>query len=206
MNVVPESVTVTPNPPPNNLPARANAQPPLQGLSDQEVRERRAQGLGNPPAPPTSRTYAQIFQENVFTFINGVIFAFGVALLLVGRPTDGILSVGIISLNVLVSVIQEIRAKRTLDRIALLTRPKATAIREGKTVQVVPEELVVGDVLYVEPGDQIVLDGKVVHGKMAVDESQLTGESNSVPKLNDDPVFSGSFSFQHSGIRSLEFT
>lgn len=164
-----------------------------RGLSENEVLEKRAQGFGNPPPPPTSRTYVEIFRENVFTFINGVIFALGVALFLVGRPSDAVISVGIISLNVLVSVVQEIRAKRTLDKIALLTRPKATVIRDGAGLQVVPEELVVGDVLYVAPGDQIVLDGRVVEGKMSVDESQLTGESNLITKQNGDELFSGSF-------------
>lgn len=164
-----------------------------RGLSADEVLQKRAQGLGNPPPPPTSRTYTEIFRENIFTFINGVIFFLGVALWLVGRPVDAFLSVGIITLNVLVSVTQEIRAKRTLDRIALLTRPKATVIREGAPQQALPEELVVGDILYVAPGDQIVLDGKVVAGKLMADESQLTGESNLIAKQRDDQVFSGSF-------------
>ncbi len=171
----------------------------IRGLSQSEVLEKRAQGLGNPPPPPTSRTYVEIFRENVFTFINGVIFFLGVALFLVGRPTDAIVSVGIISLNILVSVVQEIRAKRTLDKIALLTRPKATVLREGASNQVAPEELVVGDVLYVAPGDQIVLDGRIVEGKMSVDESQLTGESNLIPKHNGDEVYSGSFCVNGSG-------
>lgn len=164
-----------------------------RGLSETEVQARRAQGLGNPPPPPTSRTYGQIFRENVFTFINGVIFFLGLALFLVGRPTDALLSVGIISLNIAVSVVQEIRAKRTLDKIALLTRPKATVMRDGATVECAPEELVVGDVLYVAPGDQIVLDGRILEGKMSVDESALTGESALIAKKSGDEVYSGSF-------------
>lgn len=167
--------------------------PSVRGLSEAQVREKRAQGFGNPSPPPTSRTYAEIFRENVFTFINGVIFFLGVALFLVGRPTDALLSVGIITLNVLVSVVQEIRAKRTLDQIALLTRPQATVIRDGAVRQALPEELVVGDVLRVAPGDQIVLDGQVLDGKMSVDESQLTGESNLIAKQTGDAVYSGSF-------------
>jgi len=167
--------------------------PTVRGLTTADVTQKRAQGLGNPPPPPTSRTYLEIFRENVFTFINGVIFFLGVALFLVGRPTDALLSVGIITLNVLVSVVQEIRAKRTLDHIALLTRPQATVIRDGAARQALPEELVVGDVLYVAPGDQIVLDGSVIEGKMTVDESQLTGESNLISKQASDAVYSGSF-------------
>lgn len=173
--------------------------PNVRGLTPGEVEAKRAQGLGNPPPPPTGRTYAQIIRENVFTFINGVIFFLGLALFLVGRPADALVSIGIISLNILVSVVQEIRAKQTLDHFALLARPKATVIRDGTSALVVPEELVVGDVLHVAPGDQIVLDGKMVEGKMAVDESQLTGESNQVPKKTGDEVYSGSFCVNGSG-------
>ena len=166
----------------------------IRGLSESEVSERRAKGLGNSALPPTGRTYAQIVRENVFTFINIVIFVLAVALILVGRASDALVSVGVISLNIAVSVVQEIRAKRTLDQIALLTRPTATVIRDGQESSVPPEELVVGDVLKVGPGDQIVLDGKVIgDGKMQVDESQLTGESNLIPKQAGDEVFSGSF-------------
>ncbi len=167
--------------------------PTVRGLSTEEAAQKRAQGLGNPPPPPTSRTYLEIFRENVFTFINGVIFFLGVALFLAGRPVDALLSVGIITLNVLVSVVQEIRAKRTLDQIALLTRPLVAVLRDGAARQAPPEELVVGDVLYVTPGDQIVLDGSVVEGKMGVDESSLTGESNLIAKKTGDAVYSGSF-------------
>lgn len=176
----------------------------VRGLTNEAVLQKRAQGLGNPPPPPTGRSYAQIFRENVFTFINGVIFFLGVALWLVGRPTDALLSVGIISLNILVSVVQEIRAKRTLDKIALLTRPKATALRDGAPTQVLPEELVVDDVLYVAPGDQIVLDGRIIHGKMWVDESQLTGESDSIQKQEKDAVYSGSFCVNGSAFYQAE--
>ena len=173
-----------------NLPAASIA----RGLSEQDVQDRRAKGLGNTAPPETGRTYAQIIRENVFTFINIVIFVLALGLILVGRAGDAAVSVGVISLNIAVSVVQEIRAKRTLDQIALLTRPTATVIRDGVEKSVPPEQLVVGDVLKIGPGDQIVLDGQVVgDGKMQVDESQLTGESNLIPKQAGAPVYSGSF-------------
>src|SRR4029453_10473826 len=91
-------------------------------------------------------------------------------------------------------VVQEIRAKRTLDRIALLTRPKATVVRDGTEQTGDPSELVMGDVLSTGPGDQIVVDGVVIgDGKLEVDESLLTGESDLIPKRAGDPVYSGSF-------------
>jgi cation-transporting ATPase E len=166
----------------------------LRGLSESEVQARRAGGQGHTAPPLTSRSYSQIVGENVFTFINVILFALGFGLVLLGRPGDGLVSVGVILSNVVVSVVQEIRAKRTLDRIALLTRPTAAVIRDGRERSVPPEELVVGDLLRVGSGDQIVLDGSVVgEGRMLVDESQLTGESNLIPKQAGDPVFSGSF-------------
>jgi cation-transporting P-type ATPase E len=177
----------------------------LSGLTEAEVAQRRSQGLGNKVPPPTGRTYAQIFRENIFTFINMVIFVLGAALVLVGRPSDALISLGVISANVLVSVVQEIRAKRTLDRIAVLTRPTALVVRDAVPHNVSPEELVVGDVLQVNPGDQIVLDGRVIgEGQMQVDESQLTGESNLVAKKSGNEVFSGSFCVNGSALYVAE--
>lgn len=171
----------------------ANTVLPVSGLTDQEVAAQRARGLVNTPPPPTSRTYQQILRENIFTFINNILFLLAIALVLVGRPVDAIISLSVISTNIVVSVVQEVRAKRTLDRVALLTRPRATVVRGGQELDLPPEELVLGDVLRVGPGDQILVDGKVVNGRMNVDESQLTGESNLIPKEVDSPVFSGSF-------------
>jgi cation-transporting P-type ATPase E len=169
------------------------ARPTLTGLSAREVTERRQRGQANTPPPATTRTYSQILRENVFTFVNNVLFALGAALVLVGRPLDAVVSLGVIGLNTVVSVVQEVRAKRTLDRIALLTRPRAKAVRDGRELELLPEELVLGDLLRVGPGDQIVLDGRVLDGRMEVDESLLTGESELVPKQPGDAVYSGSF-------------
>jgi len=177
----------------------------LSGLTEADVTQRRSQGLANKVPPPTGRTYAQIFRDNIFTFINIVIFLLGLALVFVGRPADALVSLGVISANVLVSVVQEIRAKRTLDRIAVLTRPTAQVVRDTVPHNVTPDELVVGDVLQVNPGDQIVLDGHVIGaGQIQVDESQLTGESNLVPKKSGDPVYSGSFCVNGSALYVAE--
>ncbi len=170
-----------------------------RGLTEQEAAVRRSQGQGNPSAPPTGRTYAQIIRENVFTFVNNAIFLLGLALVLVGRPVDALISVGIILTNVAVSVVQEIRAKRMLDRIALLTRPMAQVVRDGQPRTAAPEELVLGDTLALGPGDQVLLDGPVVQGQMLVDESQLTGESDLIAKGPGDTLYSGSFVASGSG-------
>lgn len=165
-----------------------------QGLSEQEVLARRARGQGNSAAAPTSRPYRQILTENVFTFINICLFGLGIALALLGQIRDALVSTAVITTNLVVSLVQEIHAKRTLDRIALLTRPTATVLREGRERAIPPDELVVGDVLRVGPGDQIMVDGRVIgDGRLTVDESLLTGEADLISKRTGDPVYSGSF-------------
>lgn len=173
--------------------------PTLRGLSEAEVAERRARGQGNSAPPPSSRSYSQIVYENVVTFINGCLFFLGAVLLLLGRPLDALISTTVIVVNILVSVVQEIRAKRTLDHIALLTRPTATVVRDGTVKEVPPEAVVVGDVLKIGLGDQVVVDGTVLDGEMAMDESQLTGESDLIPKKAGAPIYSGSFCVSGTG-------
>jgi cation-transporting ATPase E len=165
----------------------------LNGLSDAEVAARRAAGMGNRLAAPTGRTYAEILRENVFTFVNNILFGLGFALLLLGRHSDALVSVGVVAANLLVGVVQEVRAKRILDRIALLTRPTATVIRDSQARSVDPSEIVSGDLLILAPGDQVVADGHLVSGRIEVDESLLTGESHEVPKQSGDQLYSGTF-------------
>lgn len=172
----------------------------LVGLTEEEALARRARGEGNLAPATTSRTYKQIIVENVFTFINLCLFGLGITLAILGRVADAMISTAIISLNVVVSVVQEIRAKRTLDRIALLARPSATVLRETRERKIPPDEIVQGDLLKVGPGDQILVDGHVIAGgRMEVDESLLTGEADRVVKRAGDEVFSGSFCMSGGG-------
>jgi len=134
----------------------------LQGLSESEVMERRTNGEGNMAALKTSRSYLQIVRENVFTSINTILFVLGITLIMLGQTSDALVSVSVFLINVLVSVVQEIRAKRTLDRIALLTRPQAVVMRDGQQRMIDPGEIVVSELLVVRPGDQILVDGPIV--------------------------------------------
>src|SRR5207302_7247809 len=166
----------------------------LEGLSEREAVAQRVRGLGNDITQRTGRTYWQIVREAVFPLVNTILYVLCVALLLLGQISEGLISFGVVLLNVLISVIQEVRAKRLLDRITLLTRPKATVIRGGQERVVDPGELVQGDLLMVQAGDQIVVDGPVVSdARLEVDESLLTGESVPVPKQAGDILYSGSF-------------
>ncbi len=166
----------------------------LRGLSESEVIARRQQGQGNNIRQETSRSYWDIIRYNVFNLINIILFTIGIVMVLIGRVGDAVTSVGVIALNVVVGVYQEIRAKRQLDQIALLTRPKATVLRAGKEQIVDPTQLVQGDIILLRSGDQIVVDGVVVgDGRVEVDESLLTGESDLIAKTAGSEVLSGSF-------------
>src|SRR5579883_197659 len=166
----------------------------VQGLSEREAAERRKRGRGNAFPLKSSRSYWQIIWENLFVSVNIIMFALGLALILLGQVSDALISVGVAFFNVVVATVQEIRAKRLLDRISLLTRPRATVIRDGQERLVDPAELVVGDLLLVHPGDQIVVDGPLVSDdRLEMDESLLSGESEPVPKRKGDWLYSGSF-------------
>jgi len=167
---------------------------PIIGLTDDEAQRRRERGQGNNIKIKTSRSYWDILRQNTFTFINNVLFFIGFIMIMLGLWGDAFVSVGVVMLNVVVGIVQEFRAKAKLDKISLLTRPKATIIRNGKERDVDPTEIVLGDILLVRPGDQIVVDGMVIgDGKMDVDESLLTGESDLIAKQRGVQVFSGSF-------------
>jgi cation-transporting ATPase E len=165
----------------------------ITGLSTSEVTNRRRNGQGNNIKLETSRSYRDIIVTNVFNVINVILFAIGAVMIFIGRISDAVTSVGLIVLNVIIGVYQEIRAKRQLDRIALLTRPKVNVIRDSHEQVIDPSELVLGDVIVVRAGDQFVVDGVVVGGKIDVDESLLTGESDLIPKEDGDELLSGSF-------------
>jgi cation-transporting ATPase E len=166
----------------------------LQGLTHQEAAARRAAGQGNDSPVQSSRTYWDILRDNLFTFINGVYFFLSLVLIALGRASDVLVLAFVVLLNVVINLVQEVRAKQKLDKIALLTRPKASIIREGQEREIDLSEIVVGDLLVMRPGDQIVVDGSVVSANdIKVDESLLTGESDLISKQVGDAVYSGSF-------------
>lgn len=166
----------------------------LHGLTEDEAIARRAAGQGNNVTLQSTRSYGQILRENLFTFINSVFFLLSLVMFLLRRPGDGFLVVVVIFGGVLINIYQEIWAKRKLDQIALLSRPKATVIRAGQEREIDPSEIVLGDVLLLRPGDQVVVDGAILgDGHAELDESLLTGESELVPKTAGERVYSGSF-------------
>lgn len=150
----------------------------------------------------TTKQEWDIARANLFTLFNNILFVLGVAL---GRYSDALTSVGLGLINALISTVQEIRAKRQLDQIALVNSPKVTVVREGREKVITPEALVKGDVIRVSAGDQIVVDGVMVgEGSLEMDEALLTGEPDLIRKQAGDSLFSGSFCVTGSGYFEAE--
>ncbi len=174
--------------------------PPVTGLSTAEAERRRAAGQGNDVEIRAGRTYGRIVRDNVFNFINNLFYFLGILLLVLGKPLDAFSVVFVIGANTVISLFQEVRAKRVMDKMAILLRPKADVLRDGIVVEIDPSQVVLGDVLRLEPGDQVVVDGPMVgEGRMEVDESLLTGESDLVTKHPGDDLMSGSFCMTGGG-------
>lgn len=164
------------------------------GLTEAEVADRRARGETNAIDQTSGRSYKRILIQNTFSFINILLFAIVIMLLALGLWGDAGMTAIIVVANVVVAIVQELRAKRQLDKIAVLTRPTATVIREGREQTIDPNDIVQGDLLVARPGDQILVDGQIrSEGEITVDESLLTGESDLMPKKSGDQVSSGTF-------------
>jgi len=162
-----------------------------QGLSSAEAAARlKRLGL---PEPATSRSVASIVAGNVFTLFNAILAVFFVIMLALGLFADALFGL-IAVVNSAIGIRQELKAKETLDQLALLVAPKAHVIRDGQYVELSEDEVVPGDVVRVEPGDQLVADGIVRSSRgLTMDESILTGESDGVRKGEGDRLLSGAF-------------
>jgi cation-transporting P-type ATPase E len=173
-----------------------------RGLTSAEAAQRlKRLGL---PEQASSRSVASIVAGNVFTLFNAILAVFFVIMLSLGLFADALFGV-IAIVNSAIGIRQELNAKETLDQLALLVAPKAKAIRDGAIVEVTGDEVVPGDVVRVEPGDQLVADGVLVSSRgLTMDESVLTGESDGVRKRDGDRLLSGSFCIAGSGYYELD--
>ena len=165
---------------------------PPAGLSETEVAQRTAEGRTNATSVRTSRTFAEIVRANVFTIFNGLLATLVVLVALTGRWQNALFGV-IVVINALVGIVQEWRAKRTLDRLALLNAPRAHVVRGGIEHELPVAAVVIDDLVGLSAGDQVPVDGVVrATTGLAVDEALLTGESEPVAKGLGEQVRSGS--------------
>ena len=164
----------------------------MTGLTNEQVQERIAEGKVNVNENPNTRTYKQIILENTLTFFNFLNIALLVLVLFV-RSYKNSMFMGIILINTVIGIIQEIRAKKTIDKLAILTESKTVVLREGKKWSISTEKLVLDDLIFLKTGDQVPADVKILEGSVEVNESLLTGESDNLAKNPGDELFSGSF-------------
>lgn len=162
------------------------------GLTTEQVEERKAQGLVNFNTEASTKSVKQIVRENVCTLFNMINIVLAIAVICVGSFKN-LTFMMIIILNTLISIVQELRSKKTLDKLQVLASSKVTSIRDGEKVKLDINEIVLDDVLCFEIGNQVVVDSVIREGEVEVDESFITGEAETVFKNKGDMLVSGSF-------------
>lgn len=163
-----------------------------QGLTSAEVNERINKGLVNQADTSTEKSTKEIILSNTLTYFNLIFLVITVLLCLVGSFRN-LTFLPIVIGNMLIGIFQEIRAKKTLDKMNILNAPHAVVVRDGMEQQILSEELVQDDVIILSAGDQICADAIVIDGSIQVNESLLTGEADEVEKTSDSELLSGSF-------------
>jgi P-type E1-E2 ATPase len=196
---------------PSGSPSRVEpepvAVPPVpaarSGLSETEAQRRLAQ-RGPVPPPASSRSYASIVRANTLTVFNLILIVFG-ALTLAFADWRDALFLGLLVANTTIGIAQEVRAKHALDRLAALVAPTATVVRDGRAREAAVHELVVGDLVRLKPGDQVVADGRLAEADgLGIDASILTGESEALAVQAGDEVRSGAFAVEGAGAYVVE--
>ena len=167
-----------------------------EGLNDESVNYMKSVGKTNTAKNPTNKSYTQIILGNIFTFFNILMIAIALLLLLIVGPkvVTNLMFLGIIICNLLIGTIQECKSKHTIEKLKLLNDSKITVRRNKQEVQVLPSEIVLDDVVILNPGDQIPIDGIILEEDiLEINESLLTGESVPVKKSKGEVVYAGSF-------------
>ena len=188
---MPDAVKITAKP----------SQSQAAGLSSAQVQERLSQGQSNDFEARVGRSYWQIFRENVLNLFNIVLGGMLVLVILLGDYATAFFAGFSVVSNTFFGMIQEFNAKRQLDQLAALSEQSVPCLRDGQWRDVPMREVVKDEIIRLEPGDRLVVDGVVIQAdSLELDESHLTGESDAVPKAPDDQVLSGSFCVAGSGI------
>ena len=165
---------------------------PSVGLTPEQVAKYRACGWTNRSVEPPSKTTKDIIRENTLTYFNGIFLLLAILLFMVGAYND-MTFIPVIVANALIGIVQEISAKKTLDKLNMLNAPKAKVVRGGKIRTIAAVSLVLDDIVIFEAGNQIPADAVVVEGSVKANEALLTGESDEIVKNPGDSLMSGSF-------------
>ena len=165
----------------------------IVGLTSKEVKQRIKEGKVNRIPKTPSRTIPQIIRANLFTMFNAINFILAAVIILAGSPKNAIF-VGVIIVNTLIGVVQEVKAKYTLEKLSVISMAHAKVLRNGEIQEIPIEEIVLDDILYLETGLQILADGEVLYSNgLEIDESMLTGEADAIAKRPEEKLLSGSF-------------
>ena len=164
----------------------------FKGLNTEEVQQRIAEGKVNAASTVKTKSIKQIFIDNIFTVFNGINVFLFILLMLVGSYKN-LLFIGVVLFNTVIGIVQEIRSKQSVDKLTILTESKQNVLRDGKTVQLSKDEIVLDDIILLSRGSQVPADCIVVDGSCHANESLLTGESDLIPKEIGDELLSGSF-------------
>ncbi len=163
------------------------------GLSTDDVELRMMAGLANISETGSTKSIPTIVRTNILTFFNFLNFSIAAALILVKASISNLFFMGVITANITIGIIQEIRAKKTIDKLSLLSAPTAIVIRDGDEFEIAVQDVVIDDILFLSSGKQIPADSVVREGTIEVNESLLTGESDPIIKRKGDTLYSGSF-------------
>lgn len=164
-----------------------------QGLTSEQVEERHKRGFVNKTFKQTTKSYWEIIANNVFTFFNILLIIIAVFEIIAGNAEGIVAFMTVLVANLIIGVVQDIRAKKLTEKLKISTEPHVFVMRDGVKKTILSKELVIDDLFYLETGNQVSVDGIVRQGEIEVDESILTGEPLSVKKSAGDTVYSGSF-------------
>lgn len=181
---------------PTEMPARREVEPlyasPESGLTSAQAAVRLDNGYGNVAIEPPSKSVSQIVRSNLLTYFNIVFFILAACIIAVGSWNDLQFMLVVIP-NILIGIIQELRAKKTLDNLSIISSPKGTVVRDGESRTVDINATVRDDIVVFTPGSQIFADATVVEGACQVNEALMTGEADEIKKGVGDELMSGSF-------------
>lgn len=179
------------------------ASSPGIGLTEKQAENRKKEGLYNKNTQPKGKSIKRILYDNIVTLFNILNILLGIAVLFVGSYRD-MLFLGVMFFNTTIGIVQELRAKKAIEKLSIVSETKATVIRDRKKIHISTEDIVLDDIIEFSQGNQIPVDSIVVSGECEVNESLLTGESDAIIKRKGDMVLSGSYVFSGKCIARVE--
>ena len=163
------------------------------GLTSEQVKQRKEDGLVNKTKKHVTKSYLRIVYENVFNFFNIILFLITIAMIIARIELINFVFAGILGLNIIIGLYQDIRARKLIDKLKVISSVTVNVLRDGEFKQIKAHEVVLSDIVEIKQGCQLVCDGTIVEGFVELNESMLTGESRNISKTKDGEVFSGSF-------------